>query len=102
MVIHPQYEDDLIGALRHLREAKSLVDMINRGVKDHDDGGQRERLIQETLTSMAKRISSTRRELERLIPRRADWTLRDDPFRPKLGRGRVDEEPPIPPEPPED
>ena len=89
MVIDPQHEDTLIEALRHLWEAKSLVDQISREIGD--DGGKRERLIQDELKSMAKRISSARRDGAKLIPRRPDFRLDDDPFRPKWRRS---EEPP--------
>ena len=58
----------MIEALRKLGEAKSLVDQISREIGE-DGGGKRERLVQDALTGMAKRISSTRREGEKLIRR---------------------------------
>ena len=85
MVIDPQHEVTLIEALRHLTEAKSLIYQISDEIGE--DGGKRERLTQGALTSMAKRISSARKEGEKLIRRRPDFRLEDDPFRlpqPKL------------------
>ena len=100
MVIPPHYEPDLIAAVRHLTEAKGLVDMINRRIGE-SGGGKRERLVQKKPTDAAKRISSAHRELEKLFPRRSDWTLADDPYRPKRPRRRrAAEEPPEPPMPP--
>lgn len=64
MVIDEQYETALIEALRHLGEAKGLIDMTIRDIGDGRDA--RSRFIRDTLTGMAKRISSTRREGEKL------------------------------------
>ena len=80
MVIDPQHEDTLTEALRHLGEAKLLIDQINREIGE--DGGKRARLIRDALTSIAVRISSARKEGEKLIRRRPDSRLDDDPFRP--------------------
>ena len=99
MVIDPQQESDLIDAMNHLRQAKSLVDQVSQEIGE--GGGKGERQTQKTLTAMATRISSARRELEKLVTRRWDWAV-DDPFRSKRRRRATDDEPPIPPTPPED
>ena len=80
MVIDPQHEVTLIEALRHLGEAKLLIDQISDEIGE--DGGKREHLIRDALTSVGVRISSARKQSERLIRRRPDFRLDDDPFRP--------------------
>jgi hypothetical protein len=50
MVIDPQHEGHAIEALRKLRQAKGLVDHISEEIGD--DGGKRERLIRDALTSI--------------------------------------------------
>jgi hypothetical protein len=101
MVIDPQHEATLTEALRLLRDAKSLVDQISD--ETHERSG-----VQDVLRNMAKRISSSRSGLEKLVPRRSDWKLDDDPMRPKRPWGRrshaanSDGPPDPPPPPPED
>jgi hypothetical protein len=88
MVIDEAHEATLIEALRHLTEAKSLIDMAIRDIGE--EGGKRDRLIQD-LTSIAVRVSSARKDGAKLIRRRPDSRLEDDPFRPpqpKWGGGQ--------------
>lgn len=102
MVIDRCDEDELIKALSHLREAKSILDWMRRGIGERGDVGERERLIQETLQTMARRISIAHRDGLKLIPRRRDFRIDDKPFRPKRGRSDGPPRPPSsPPEPEE-
>jgi hypothetical protein len=78
VVIDEGHEGALIEALRHLGKAKSLIDQISRDIGE--EGGKREPLI-DALTKIAVRVSSARKEGEKLI-RRRPARLEDDPFRP--------------------
>jgi hypothetical protein len=114
VVIDESHEAALIEALRKLREAKSLIDMIIRDVGDED--GKRAAPLIDALTGIAVRVSSARKQGEKLIRRRPGFKLDDDPYRPpqpKWGGGpppfQIDPrifdhpaeplEPPPPPEP---
>jgi hypothetical protein len=77
MVIDEGHEAALIEALRYLGKAKSLIDMTIRDIGE--EGGKRG--VQDALTKIAVRISSARKEGEKLIRRRPAG-LEDDPFRP--------------------
>ena len=84
MVIDESHEATLVEALRLLGEAKGLIDMT---IRDIGEGGRRP--ILDALTGMAKRISSTRKEGEKLIRRRPEFKLDDvvvRPPQPKWGR----------------
>jgi hypothetical protein len=72
MVVDERHEPALIEALHHLAEAQSLVDQISGGGK---------RLLQNTLIGAAKRISLTRRELAKFVPRRRDQSSPPPPDR---------------------
>ena len=80
MVIGEHHERALIEALRKLSEAKSLIDQIGREIGE--DGGKRVAPLIKALTGMAKRISSARKEGEKLIRRRAEFRLDDEVVRP--------------------
>jgi hypothetical protein len=92
----PATRGDADRGAAHLREAKSLVDQT------HDE----RRDVQAVLQGTAKCISSTRREFEKFVPRRPNWTIEEDTFRPKRRSDEANLEPPPPrppppPEPPE-
>jgi hypothetical protein len=77
------HEAAVIKALRLLEEAKSEVRWALRDQIEADrNGGNYGRFIQETLQAAEKRISSTSKELEKLVRRRADAPLDSVPFRP--------------------
>jgi hypothetical protein len=80
MVIDPQHEPTLIAALRLLGEAKGLIDMTMRDIGE--DGGNRNTPLVDALSGMAKRISSARRQGEKLIRRRPEFKLDDVVVRP--------------------
>jgi hypothetical protein len=76
MVVEERHEPLLIEALRHLGEAQSLVDQISGEI---GYGGKR--LLQNALIGAAKRISLTRRELAKFVPRRPDQPSPSPPER---------------------
>lgn len=78
MVIDEQHEATLVEALRLLGEAKGLVDRLGREIGE--DGGKRP--VLDALTGMSKRISSARKDGEKLIRRRPDFRLHDEVVRP--------------------
>ena len=80
MVIDEQHEATLVEALRLLGEAKGLIDQISRDIGA--DGGRRGATLIDALTGMSKRISSTRREGEKLIRRGPEFRLDDEVVRP--------------------
>src|SRR5579863_6752369 len=68
------HEAAVIEAVRLLREARTVLNFAY-GAAEHKTSGRRSRFILETLQSATKRISSTYRELEKLVPRQRDRSV---------------------------
>ena len=78
MVIDEHHEATLVEALGKLREAKSLIDQIGRDIGE--EGGRKP--LVDALTDIAVRVSSARKQGEKLIRRRPGFTLDDEVVRP--------------------